>query len=302
MKYLNPITALGLDAEQMENKEELKKEKKRLLAEFELADSSVIRLNGRSMDKASVIQLFETLEDENQRKWQLQIFENQTLLSFLEDASLELYYQGDVNLLSALPEDLLEYIAPYFAESFNQRLYHAFRQKDWEEIEILSTPPLPIPATFHAACFQDTYRHIHRQLAEIGQLSERIEKGEKPGPRIQEVVDEMLIDSMNQLPAYFSGSRDSYSMVLEDLAIAVHNTHKRVELGILIIRQGLKLDISEQNRQRLQHILDQLLELSPGEKILEAVIGSGKKKNPIRPWLIGAGVVALAWALLNLLF
>jgi hypothetical protein len=305
MAYLNPIAALGLDPTQNDarpNKEWLKREKKRLLAEFELNQDPLIELNGQSVDRSAVLKLFDALEKDQQWAWHLKVFQHAHLLRFLEESHLDLFFSGDIVRIQEEPKEFQAFIAPHFAESFNKRLFHAFRQKDEEEIELMCTHPLPIPNTHHAACYKDTYRLLHRRIVEIETHTNQILEGEKPKGDVQDWCDEILISTLNLLPDYFSGIRDRYGLALEELAIAVHNVHKRSSLGILIIRQGLKLSVSEQTRQRLQHILDQLLAIAPENDLWEAVTGSSsnKKKN-YGPWLIGAGVLAVAWALFKLL-
>ncbi|MFK7924296.1 MAG: hypothetical protein AB8H47_20230 [Bacteroidia bacterium] len=305
MAYLNPISLLNLDLAGVENQpasEWLKREKKRLLAAFELQDSPVIKINEREVDRATVLKLFSSLEDQTVWQYHRLVAERPALQAFLEEASLDLFYSGDVHSLQATAEDFQAFIAPHFAISYNKRLLHAFRQTDKEEIEILSVQPLPIPSTHLAACYKDTYRNLHRRVSEIEALSQKVEAEKaQPGGEIQEWCDEILIDVLNQLPAYFEGMRDRYGLALEELAIAVHNTHKRIELSILILRQGLKLQLSEQSQQRLQHVLDQLLLMAPEASILESIDFSPEQKKKYGPILIGAGVFAVIWALFKLL-
>ncbi|MEL7342006.1 MAG: hypothetical protein AAGM67_16105, partial [Bacteroidota bacterium] len=177
-----------------------------------------------------------------------------------------------------------------------------YRQKDKEEVEAMSLHPLPIPSTHFAACYKDTYRSLHRQIKEIEALTEKIESEQaRPGGEVQEWCDEILIDVLNHLPDYFEGMRDRYGLALEELAIAVYNVHKRVELAVLILRQGMKLAVSEQTKQRLQHVLDQLAPMANEGSVFEAINMSPQEQKKYGPILIGAGVVAVLWALFKLL-
>ncbi|RMG71052.1 MAG: hypothetical protein D6722_07500 [Bacteroidetes bacterium] len=105
------------------------------------------------------------------------------------------------------------------------------------------------------------------------------------------MCDEWVIGAINQLPAYFQVSRDRYALALEGLAMGVHNTHRRVKLSLFILRQGLKLRLSPEAAGRLQHLLDQLLEMAPAEAILDQLTGSGKSRWS--GWWIAAGVGTL---------
>lgn len=298
MEYINPFTRLNLHLAEFtpENQKELlKQEKKRLLAEFELHNTHTIELGGKMLDKASVLNLLEELEDPELAQLHKRIFQQPSLLSFLEDSTLDYFFNGDVALLSSETNQFQQYIGPYFSEQYNKRLFHAFRQLDWEEVKMMCAHPLAIPTEFHAACYKDTYRDIHTKSREISQLAERVAEGQAPGAEVQEVCDEMLILTLNHLPEYFGGSRDKYGLALEELAIAVHNAHRRVKLGIYILRQGLKLDISQGTTARLTHILDQLKELAPAESFIESWTSetSGKEKNKSWWFVVGGAAMVL---------
>ena len=295
MNYLNPLAALEIaieDAAEGLDAAFLKKQKKRLLAEFELNDATTIELRGQDLDRTAVLQLFEELEDEKILAHHLAILKNPSLMTFLEEASLDYFYSGEADQLAANSSVFLKFIGPYFARQYNRRLVHALKQLDWEEIHIMSQHPLAIPNRYHAVAYQDAYRFLHGKIQEIESRTLAITNGKAPGGEIQEYCDEMLITAMNHLPSYFAGTRDSYAIALEGLAIAVHNEHKRARLGIFILKQGLKLSISADAQARLQHILDQLLAMSPADSLLDWFGGDENKKEAVNPWMVALGVGA----------
>jgi len=299
MAYINPFDLLEVSASAELGAEQIKREKKRLLAEFELNDSVEIKVAGHQLDKATLLQLFEELEDEQLRTHHQKVAQHTRLLRFLQDASLDLFYEGEMPSLATESQDFLRFLGPYFASPFNQRLLHAIKQRDLEETEVLCQHPLPIPTAYQAACFQDSYRHLHQKVEEVDQLSRQIEKGGQPDGRVQEVCDEILIDLLNVLPSYFSGVRDRYGLALEGLALQVQNVHQRVQLSLYIVRQGLKLDVSDDTRRRLQYVLDQLIKLAPMESVIEAIAGGNgsAKKSRQGLWWVALGVGAAVWLL-----
>lgn len=308
MAYLNPFLVLDLSPEQTEGPDVadlLRREKKRWLAEFELADETEIEIGGQRLDRATLLRLIEELEDPTTRAHHRQVATHPRVLAFLQDASLDLFYEGDITLLAAHSQDFLRFIAPDFAAQFNRRLIHALKQHDEEEIRALCQQPLAIPPAFHAACYQDAYRYLHAHVGEIEQLAQAIEGGQAPDGRVQEYCDELLIEALNALPDYFAGVRDRYGLALESLAIEVHNTHKRVRLGIYILQQGLKLRTSDETRRRLQHILDQLKAMAPVDSLLESIgvnsQGSSRKSNR-NVWWTAVGVGALVFLVIRWLW
>jgi hypothetical protein len=302
MQYLNPFLLLEIaltDGAEAASADQLYREKKRWLAEFELADETEIEVNGQRLDRSTLLRLFEELEDPLVRAHHRKIAAQPSLWRFLTSGSLDLFDQGDISLLASHSQDFLRFIAPYFAARYNQRLIYALKQHDAEEIRVLSSHPLVIPPTFHAACYQDTYRYLHATVEDIEQWARAIQKGESPDGRIQEYCDELLIEALNALPDYFAGVRDRYALALETLAIEVHNVHKRVRLGIYILMQGLKLQTSEETQRRLQHILEQLQAMAPMDQIWETLTGGQAtnqgKKQKRQLWWTALGVGALVF-------
>ncbi|MEZ4827711.1 MAG: hypothetical protein R3C61_15725 [Bacteroidia bacterium] len=306
MQYINPFAALGLDPAvfaQGPDQELLRREKKRLLAEFELHQTPDIEVNGKSLSKSDVLRIFDILATAEEVRHHIFIFQHPSLMHFLEDASLDLFYSGDIVKMASFPRELLLFTGPYFASQYNRRLFHAFRQKDWEEINVMCAHPMPIPSSFSASAYKDTYRHVHTAVSELEALAFEISSGKTPDGRVQEVCDEMLISTLNHLPDYFEGVRDKYGQALEVLALAVFNTHRRGQLGIFVVRQGLKLHTSTGTRDRLSYVLDQLMKLAPADAFLESLTGGKKNENDNSGfWWIALGVGAVAaWALSKLI-
>ena len=303
MRYLNPLSILELPSEttfEAITPTFLRQQKRRLLAEFDLSTEPTIDVSGRELDRATVLKMFDELAEDHLRKVHFEIQEMPALSAFLEDASLTYFYEGEVAQLPAQSKALLSYIGPYFAHAYNKRLLHAFKQSDWEEIQVLCQHPLTIPPEYQAEAYKDTYRLLHGRVDELEAFAEEIEKGKEPSGKLQEYVDEMAISSINELPVYFSGIRDKYAMGLENLALAVYNKHERVQLGMFVLRQGLKLNLTPGVAARLQELLDIMVAQNPLIDSFETMKetlggGSGKKNN----WwvVVGIGTVisVLVW-------
>lgn len=298
MQYINPLVALDLNPEDL-SAQTLKQARKRMMAEFELQGNTVIIWQDQEVDRATVLGWFDQLEEAEVAGFHQEIARQSTLLAFLEQASLDLFYEGDISLMGSMPKALLKFIGPYFADAFNKRLFHAFRQFDWEEIDVLCAHSLPIPPAYHAAAYKDTYRYLHGRIEDLSQHTLALEKGKTPDGQVQEFTDEMLIMAFNRLPAYFEASRDRYAQGLEGLGMVLHNQHRRVQLALVVIRQGLKLEVSPDTRARLQHIMDQLEKMSPAASILDEFqqLGGGNKKNKVGPWAVAIGILVLIGAL-----
>lgn len=292
MQYINPLAILSLtplQAREGISSSRLKREKKRLMAEFELNEASNIEIRGIKLGKNQVLALFDQLAEEDQVEFHAKVLEQEKLLLFLEESSLDYFYSGDISMLAAQSESFLGFIAPYFAFQYNKRLLHAFKQRDWEEIQTLSAHPLPIPSKYFAHAYKDTFHHIHTHIKEIEFTTQQIDEGATPDGKVQEYCDEMFIASLNRLPEYFDGSRDRYALTLENLAISVHNIHQRPKLAMFILKQGLKIHLGEDAKSALSHVLEQL-EKQEGISGLFDLFGSKEKeKESAVPWIVAAG-------------
>ena len=225
MSYTNPFILLDLPdplTPSMITPAFLRQEKKRLMAEFELEEATVIEVGGRELDKDRVLSLFEELETEDLRQHHLRVFMEAGLMEFLEDASLEYFYNGGISQLPAHSDEFLTFIGPHFSRSFNSRLFNAFRQKDWEEVNLMCKHALPLSAVHKASCYQDTYRQLHAEINELEAYAEELHLGKLPDGKVQDIGDELMIDTLNQLPEYFRSSRDKYALALESVAISIY--------------------------------------------------------------------------------
>ncbi len=132
--------------------------KRRMLAEFELNNSSTIIVNKKEVSKNDVLLMFETLEDTEDLHFHSIVFKDEHLLFFLEHNDL---LDKKPNLSQLLPshsfnpiltnsiqpkftpveskfsisnddltEDFLYWISPYFAYSFKVASFNFFRKKD----------------------------------------------------------------------------------------------------------------------------------------------------------------------------
>ncbi len=293
MTYLNPLSILDLPQKnplQVEQAGFLKQEKKRLLAEFELADGPTLQLAGQEVDRATVLKLFEQLEDPVVRAYHIQVYQLPHLKAFLETQSLQYFSSDEIEKFSTYERAFLKWVGPYFATSYNSQLLAKFKQRDWEALRLICRNELPIPPAYQATSFKDTYRLIHLYVEEIQQLIQELRGGTPPSGKVQELTDELLIDSLNQLPPYFHSLRETYAGALEDLGLVLYNEQKRFTLAAFVLKQALKLQIGPDATGRIQDLLAQM-ETQP-TPLFDFSGGGGQKKQLPYVWA-GVGTIAI---------
>lgn len=300
MQYQNPFHALGLNPEDAHSRqpEWLQARKKEWLAEWEASHDGQVQPGPLALDRNQLIALIDELQQADRRDFHARIYAQPSLLHFLEEASLDYFYEGDISLLPAAGADFLRFLGPYFAHAYNLRLVHAFRQGDREELQVLCQHPLPLPAAYQAAAYKDTAQLLHEKRLAVDAWVLRLEDGHAPAGDIQELGDEWLLQAMNLLPEYFQGQRNSYAESLEQLALSLYRRHKRPKLAILVLRQALKLDISPSIHRRIQELQDNLYQLHPEEQIKHWLGADGEQDRDTWWVALGLGAVGIAaWLL-----
>lgn len=112
----------------------LKKRKKELLLKFDLTDAVTIYLKGKEYDKATVLGLFDELE--NNTWFHLKVFWNKDLLNFLEKGDLSFFKNGNEISWSDFDEAAFKKkITPYFIDKLGHIILKIIehRNESWQE-------------------------------------------------------------------------------------------------------------------------------------------------------------------------
>lgn len=291
MKYISPFSTLGLEAQQ-ENLElkDLRKAKKRLLAEFELHNSTTIELNGRHMDKTAILKIFDQLENEDIARHHLKIYNHPHLLSFLEYSDLTIFHEG-------FPEDFFDhsdsfttFIQPYFSDQFNENLTLSVKNHQLDAIKLLTSIHEEIPYDYEGGCYKNSYRYLMGMVKELESIVERRYINAK---MVEPFISKKMISLLNALPEYFIDVRIRFGEYLEDIALKFNNQYDSVKLARHILKRGLLIHSNENTRYRLQYVLDQL-NFYP-----ESTWGYG---NPDAQPRRSSGIKRVSWGVLVVVF
>lgn len=203
MRYVNPLSILELPSEasfETITPTFLRQQKRKILTEFDLSNEPTIEVSGHELDRAAVLKMFDELGEEHLRKVHFEIQQMPTLAAFLEEASLTYFYEGQIAQLPIQSKDFRSYIGPFFAHAYNKRLLHAFKQSDWEEIQVLCQHPLSIPPEYQAEAYKDTYRLLHSTVDELEAYAEAIDRGQEPSGKDINRRNHHLVYVFLQLP------------------------------------------------------------------------------------------------------
>ena len=111
--YQSPLHIIPKDRIEDLSPTNLKRIKSEILLQLQLGQRSTISINGTQYDKNSILEAFEMLKE--QLDWHLQLFNNQKLLQFLENGTLNFFRdQGAIKNLEQSEVDVKEWIMSLF--------------------------------------------------------------------------------------------------------------------------------------------------------------------------------------------
>lgn len=289
MSYLSPFQLLDLQlGPEGLSAQDLRRAKKRLLAELELSPGQQLQLGGKKLSKDELLRLFDQLENPKERDFHQRIYRHKALLQFLEYGQLSYLKDQDTFLKKQENAQLAAFVAPFFAEQYSEILLAALRAKDAEALAALPPAERLVPEQHAAACYQEGYYFVRDHKLRIIDLPEH-ERASYMTER--ELLFELEKDSLlsyNALPHYFQGTRDAFAESLAETAIEFIRRHGRVDAARALLRRGKLLQLSENGEKALQQAKQRI----PGN-VLSGFLGSG-----VPLWLlIGVGVVVFLFVL-----
>ncbi|MEM6765674.1 MAG: hypothetical protein AAF824_11880 [Bacteroidota bacterium] len=204
-QYINPFSVFKLDPGKnyvTPKFNELRKIRKRTLAELDLQEGPTLSIKGFTFDRNSLDQYFEELEKEEVIAHHLSIWKNRSLLKFLEEGNLSLFHDK----LTSLQEDsgLHAFIAPYFIEQYGGILMEAIRDKHASNVSLLVKQELPFDAEMRAKAYEKAYKFLNYQLKDAQNIQRKIDTAES------------YRQILPLLPAFFDGIRHAYQPYLQE--------------------------------------------------------------------------------------
>lgn len=252
--YILPAEIIGDGAI---DKTSLRRAKKRLMAEFELAGTPTIDINGQTFDKTAIFRFFEDIDQKEGLDFHAYIFKNKALLAFLEEGKLDFFNTEKVDDIWNDP-DFVRFIAPHFSEQFNTVLVKALKDRRNINLERLCKYPFLLDLEDEGACYQKSYRYLKRQVHDLEEIVRRCKSTYVEEREIKPFLHLLFIRKLNLLPDYFGGIRRDIALQIEDLAINLHNGRRRTTLAVLALERGMDLEIPSDTKSRLNHVYQQL--------------------------------------------
>lgn len=249
MKYLSPYKLLALD-EAIFDPKELLFGKKKIMAEFELANKPVIEYADYVIDRTTTLKLIEEMENRELADFHFNIFQDECLLLFLETGT----WAGNFLSNEVYSNNyFINFISPYFAEAFNQLQFNAFSKSDADVLRALAALKMMIKPEDLDASYWKTNFFLNQKIAEI---EEMIGKQKLPDDNdaFCYYFNRTTVKCLNLLPVYFSEARDTYAATLLQLALEVFHVHHQRQKALAIIIEARYIDASYSVKEELQEV------------------------------------------------
>ena len=244
MNFINPFDLLELDTI---DSEAIKKSRRRKLADIELNDG-FLDYGNHKVSKSDFIKLVDQLDDDNKKMMYLFIKKDVHLNRFLLNNDIGFFYYYKPQNGYENP-DFLDFISPYFAESFNVVLSKAFKTGESNIVKKLFSVPTLVNHEYVSKLYQNLTRLLvedYEKLKEITLTKININSIETRSKLLANV------ELLNSLPDYFQKQRNDIASELKEISIRVYNfgyhgdsdkaIYYQTSYNIICHAQQLKID------------------------------------------------------------
>ena len=256
MNFINPFDLLEID---VTDSDTIKKAKRRKLNEIELNDG-FLEIGNQKISRSEFIKLVDELDDNKTKNMYFfikrDIHLNKLLLN--NDVRFFFLYQPHKAYQN---QDFINFISPYFAESFSQLLLKAFETGNSSHVNKLFSVPLLVNREHTDKLYKNLSRLLSEQIEELGDIKNSVDEDidDEGVSDIMEAFESIIdIDVLNLLPSYFQKQRNDIAMMLWSIDYSIWGIIKDLQVSYNIIHYALKIETDGITKVRLNEALSQL--------------------------------------------
>lgn len=260
MKFINPYEVLELNT--LDNSE-VKKAKRRKLADFELSNDATIKYKNGTIHKADFIRVVDELDDEKKSNYYWFLKNNTELNDFLSTGDTWFFANYQPQRIFNNSE-FIDFISPFFTHRYNELLLKTFQKQDASLLKkITSVSPLISSLDIDKA-YQGVRRELDTQLKTLHRIRTDIdnEEGHYDEDNSNEIPADLQhkinVNLYNALPSYFQSQRDDIAQKLRNISVAAFNSLHDPYAALKTINLALELDINSLKKQSFQEDYDQI--------------------------------------------
>jgi hypothetical protein len=241
--FINPLDTLGFDVSADPDPAAIKKARRRLLVEIDLAGGE-LKVGEVTLSRSDLVRALEDLDNEENVRLYHALQRLPGLNRFLQSGDLAFFRNGG-EYARSYDESLVRLVSPHFAKRYGQALARAVREREAELArDLTACAPLVTPADVPLAD-----RPVDAVLGEIRKDLDTLwgdVKAELLDPEDALVRTRLLVsvDALNALPPRFSTRRSHIARAIRNLAIAAFNVHDAVKPAYVLLSDAARIEAS----------------------------------------------------------
>ncbi len=269
MKYINPLVLLGLSSSEVDSLDpiSIKKLRRRLYAEIELADDGAFHQNGATYSRWECDKALEDLESPDNLSFHGYLLNNSNLLALLTHGDMSLF-RAPLIESNYLDTRFRDFISPFFAPRFDKALHQAFLassstgilspQGASPSLENVLKLQILVAPVHEALAYRSLYNELQSRINDLQSITEEVTNEESDYD--EETVEELTtlvqttvpIEPLNTLPSYFQGTRNKLAAQVNRLCLAIWNTYNTTLVPYNLLEHLLLLDLDSASRPQFE--------------------------------------------------
>lgn len=250
MRFINPLDILdlnGRDAISIDNNE-IKKAKRRLIADIELSENGHYTYKGESITKSDCERAIDELETPEKKEFYSYLTTNKALNEYLASGEEQLFNHFHHDSIFKLPE-FIKFISPYFTPRFERSLLDAFNNLDTELLTLILRTQILVSKSDINTAFRAISNEVENRIKEIDVIKDEIKEGESTYDEsdvsdvIELIEDNFPPEILNPLPVYFQSQINKIATSINYLGLAIWNEFTMAEVPMKLVEHLLKLNV-----------------------------------------------------------
>jgi hypothetical protein len=265
--FINPFDLLEIETTDSDT---IKKAKRRKLADIELNDG-FLEIGNQKVSRSEFIKLVDELDDNKTKNMYFFIKRDAHLNKLLLNNDVRFFFLYQPHK-AYQNQDFINFISPYFAESFSQLLLKAFKTGNSSHVNKLFSVPLLVNQEHTDKLYKNLSRLLSEKIEELEDIKNSVGEGidDEDVSNIMEAFESIIdIASLNSLPSYFQKQRNDIAMMLWNIDYSIWGIIKDLQVSYNIIYYALKIEIDGTTKIRLSEALKQLNDIGEKQKKTE---------------------------------
>lgn len=265
MLFINPVELLELKNSDVDalDSNSIKKAKRRIQAEIDLADDGLLTYHNITLHKSDIDEAINKLDNHEYVEYFHFIANTPPLNSFLINGNQSIFDSFRQEGIYKLPS-FINLISPYFAHRYDIALVDAFKKSDLISLrKILSLQPL-INSNDKEKAYHSLFQDLKYKIKEFDNVCLEIksEIGRYDEDNIEELPGwtKSLINPnlVNALPAEFQSIRNSVATSIRNLSVNVFNVLDNSNVSLKLISYACLIQLDGVTKQNLESDFQQI--------------------------------------------